>query len=140
MDGVSAAASFITIIDRSAKIASLCYQYLVAVKDAKKDIEHLRQAVTNVKNVLEEIRRLVDRQDKARLSATRRLSDSLDDCQGRLDAIKTKQEPRKTHKMMQRLRLQSLKWPFESSEVEKMVASLKEYQQTFNLALQVDNT
>ncbi len=140
MDGLAAAASVIAVIDMSARIASLCYQYSVEVKDAKKDIERLRKAVTDVKMVLEDVRRLLNGQDKARLSTTRRLSDSLDDCLRRLDEIKTKLEPRKTHKMMQRLRLQSMKSPFESSQVEKMVASLKEHEQNFNLALQVDQT
>ena len=41
MDDLSAAASVIAVIDISTKVASLCYQYSVAVKDAKEDIERL---------------------------------------------------------------------------------------------------
>ena len=39
MDGLSGAVSVIAVINISAKIASLCYQYSVAVEDAKDDIE-----------------------------------------------------------------------------------------------------
>jgi hypothetical protein len=56
LDGLSAAASVTAIIDISAKVVSLCFQYSAAVKDAKKDIERLRRTVTNVKNVLEGVK------------------------------------------------------------------------------------
>jgi hypothetical protein len=65
MDGLSGAASIITVADISAKVASLCFQYSVAVKDAKKDIENLQMKITSVKNALEEVRRLLDTQDKS---------------------------------------------------------------------------
>ena len=41
MDGISGAASIIAVVDISAKIASLCFQYSVAVKNAKEDIKRL---------------------------------------------------------------------------------------------------
>ncbi len=140
MDCVSAAASVITIIDICARIAKLCFEYSVAVKDAKKDIDRLGKAVTDIKNVLEEVNRLLDKQDKTRLSTTRKLSDSLKECLRRLEELKTQLEPRTSRRVMQQLGLRSLKWPFKSTQVEKMVASLKEYEETFGLALQIDQT
>ena len=80
MDGVSAAASITAIADISAKIASICFQYSVAVKDAKKDIDRLQRTVTDVMNVFEEVKYLLDRQDKPWLSTTHKLSDSLEQC------------------------------------------------------------
>jgi hypothetical protein len=138
MDGLSAAASVIAIIDISAKIALLCFQYSVAVKDAKKDIERLERTVTDVKNILEEVKQLLDGQDKTRFSATHKLSDSLKECSRQLQELKTQLEPGKTYKVMHRFGVRALKWPFTNKQVEKMVASLKEYEQTFSLALQVD--
>ena len=38
MDGLIETASVIAVIDISAKVASLCFQYSVAVKNAKEDI------------------------------------------------------------------------------------------------------
>jgi hypothetical protein len=55
MDGVSGAASVITIIDISAKVASLCYQYSVEVKHAKGNIKRLRRKVNDNKHVLEKL-------------------------------------------------------------------------------------
>ncbi|KAH0557095.1 hypothetical protein GP486_005118 [Trichoglossum hirsutum] len=140
MDGLSAAASIVAIVDISAKIASLCFQYSVAVKDAKKDIDRLQRAVTDVKNVLEEIKHLLDRQGKPRLSTTHKLSDSLEQCHQQLRELEALLEPGKTHRAMHRLGVRALKWPFANKQVEKMVASLEKYEQTFSLALQVDQT
>jgi hypothetical protein len=140
MDGLSAAASVTAIVDISAKIASLCFQYSVAVKDAKKDIDRLQRTVTDVKNVLEEVKYLLDRQDKPRLSTTHKLSDSLEQCHQQLQGLKAQLEPGNTHKAMRRLGVRALKWPFTNKQVEKMVVSLEKYQQTFSLALQVDQT
>lgn len=77
IDGLLAAASVTAIINISAKVASLCFQYLVAVKDAKKDIKRLRRTVTNVKNVLKEVKQLLDREDKTQLLTTHKLLDLL---------------------------------------------------------------
>ncbi|KAI9858925.1 MAG: hypothetical protein M1813_007227 [Trichoglossum hirsutum] len=48
MDGLSAAASVAAIVDVSAKVASLRFQYSVAVKDAKKDIDRLQRTITSL--------------------------------------------------------------------------------------------
>ncbi|KAF2175652.1 hypothetical protein K469DRAFT_609959 [Zopfia rhizophila CBS 207.26] len=140
MDGLSGAASIIAVVDMSAKVASLCFQYSVAVKDAKRDIERLQKKVTDIKNVLEEVRKLLDKQDKSQLSTTRKLLDSLEECHQQLQGLKTQLEPGRGRKAMQRVGFRALKWPFTSKQVENIVASLKQYEHTFGLALQVDQT
>ena len=140
MDGLSAAASVTGIVDISAKIASLCFQYSVAVKDAKKDIDRLQRTVTDIKNVLEEVKLLLDKQDKTRLSTTHKLSGSLEECHQQLQGLKAQLEPGKTRKAMHRFGVRALKWPFTNKQVEKIVDSLEKYEHTFSLALQVDQT
>jgi DNA repair exonuclease SbcCD ATPase subunit len=140
MDGLSAAASVTAIIDISAKVASLCFQYAVAVKDAKRDIERLQRTITDVKNILEKVKQLLDEQDKTRLSATRKLSDSLEECHQQLQELKTQLDPGKTRKVMHSFGVRTLKWPFTNRQVEKTVASFEQYKQTFSLALHVDQT
>jgi flagellin-specific chaperone FliS len=135
MDGLSAAASVTAIIDISAKVVSLCFQYSAAVKDAKKDIERLGRTVTDVKNVIEDVKQLLDREDKTRLSTTHKLSDSLKEYSQQLQKMQTQLKPGKTHKVMSRIGMRALTWPFTSKQVEKSVASLEEYQRTFSLAL-----
>lgn len=140
MDGLSAAASLIAVIEISAKIASLCFQYSSAVKDARKDIERLERKVADLKGVLGGVKQLLDERDKSRLSAAGELAGSLNDCFLRLERLKTQLDPENTHKAMSRLGVRALKWPFTSKEVEKIVDDLERYKQTFILALQVDQT
>jgi hypothetical protein len=47
MDGLSVAASIIAAVTMSAKIISICYQYPIAVKDEKDDIERVQKKVRN---------------------------------------------------------------------------------------------
>jgi hypothetical protein len=51
MDGLSGAASVIAVIDLSAKIIVLCFQYSIAVKDAKNNIEGIEQKVGDIEPV-----------------------------------------------------------------------------------------
>lgn len=140
MDGLSATASIFAVIDISAKIASLCFQYAAAVKDAKKDIERLRKKVIDIERVLEGIKQLLDGWDEARLVTTHKLSNSLKECLRQLEDLEKRLEPGKTHKVMRKVGLQALRWPFTSKQVDKIVADLERYEQTFCHALQVDQT
>ncbi|KAF1965830.1 hypothetical protein BU23DRAFT_626770 [Bimuria novae-zelandiae CBS 107.79] len=144
VDGLSGAASVIAVIDISAKVASLCFQYSVAVKHAKGDIERLQQKVNNINNVLEKLQQLLHKQDRSQLSTIRTLLDPLQRCSRELEeleaTLKAKLELSRGRKAMQRFGIRALKWPLTSKEVEKTVRNLQEYENTFSLALQVDQT
>ena len=138
MDGLSGAASVIAVIDLSAKITSLCFQYSVAVKNSKKDIERLQRKVSDIKGVLEEVKQLLDGRDKTLLSATHKLSDSLKECFLQLTELNKQLEPGKTRTAMSQVWVRALRWPFTSKEIEMLVARLERYEQTYALALQAD--
>lgn len=137
MDGLSGAASVIAVVDISAKIVSLCYQYSVTVKDAKNDVECIKKKVDDVKRVLEGVKKLLDRPHKARLSTTYDLFMSLEQCLRELGSLKSRLE---SGKAMSRFGVRALKWPFTSKQVEKIVSSLEAHEHTFTLALQIDQT
>lgn len=140
MDGLSGAASVIAVIDISAKIALLCFQYSAKVKNAKKDIERIQRKITDIKDVLERVKQLVDGPNRTRLPATHKLLDTLKECFLQLEELKTQLEPGKARKAISRFGVRALKWPFTSKEVEKVIADLKKYEQTFSSALRVDQT
>ncbi|KAF2258043.1 vegetative incompatibility protein HET-E-1 [Lojkania enalia] len=144
MDGHSGAASVIAVVDISAKVASLCFQYSVAVQDAKEDIGRLQQKVTDIENIVEKLQQLLDKQDKSQLSTVRTLLDPLEKCSQELKELETKLkaklEPSVGRKAMQRFDIRALKWPLTSKEVEKTVKNLESYGNTFRHALQVDQT
>lgn len=112
----------------------------MAVKDAKGDIERVQRKVSDINHVLKKIKQLLDSQDKTRLSATQGLLDSVEQCLNELETLDMKLEPGNTRKTMSRFGLRALKWPFTSKQVDKIISSLEGYEQTFGLALQVDQT
>jgi hypothetical protein len=138
MDGLSGAASVIAVIDISAKITVLCFQYSIAVQDAKNDIERIEKKAGDIKRVLESIKKLLDGPHKARLPTTHGLFKSLKQCLRELEKLKDDLEPGKTRKVMSRFGVRALKWPFTSKQVGKIISSMEGYEQTFTLALQVD--
>lgn len=140
MDGVSAVASVTALIDISATVASRCFAYSVAVKNAKKDIDRLARTVTDIKTVLEKVDQLFKIHGKTRLSTTDKLSDSLKVCRQQLDELSSRLEPGSTRKAMHRIGWRALKWPLTSRQVEEIVGSLQSHQQTFSLAVQLDHT
>jgi hypothetical protein len=140
MDGLSGAASVIAVIDISAKIVSLCFRYSMAVKDAKDDIERVQRKLSDITHILEQIKQLLDSQDKTRLPTTQGLLSSLAQCLAELEGLQVELEPGKTRKTMSRIGFCALKWPFTSKQVDKIVSNLKGYEQSFGLALQVDQT
>ena len=140
MDGLSAAANVIAVIDISTKVVTLCFQYSAAVKDAKNDIERIEKKVGDIKRVLESVKRLLDGPHKAQLFTTHGLFQSLQQCLKEMESLKEDLEPGKTRKTMGRFGLRALKWPFTSKQVERIVSSMQSYEQTFTLALQIDQT
>jgi hypothetical protein len=139
MDGLSGAASVITVIDMSAKIIAACYQYSKAIKDAKDDIGCLQRKVGDITHILKKIERLLNSQDKTQLSTTHDLLDSLSQCLQEFKDIEVKLDPGKTRKTMSRIGLRALKWPFTSKQVVNIISSLEGYKQSFSLALQADH-
>jgi hypothetical protein len=95
MDGLPGAASVVAVTDMSAKIASLCFQYTMAVKDAKNDVERIKKKVGDVRRVLEDVKKLLDRPHKARLSTTHDLFMSLEQSLQELGGLKSELESSK---------------------------------------------
>jgi superfamily I DNA and RNA helicase len=140
MDGLSGAASVIAVIDVSVKVTALCSQYLVAVKNAKKDIERIKKKVGDIKHIVEAIKKLLDGPHKARLSTTHGLFESLEQCKQQMEQLEEQLKPGRIRKAMSRIGFRALKWPFTSKQVKDTLSTLEAYEQSFTQALQVDQT
>ena len=140
MEGLGVAANVIAVVELSAKIASLCVQYSLAVKHAKADIERLGREVNGVTDLLRAVEKLLQRPDNTQLSTSQKLHDALEGCFSQLTQLDTQLHPGKTRKIMSRFGIRALKWPFESKGVEKVINDLERCKQTISLALQVDQT
>ena len=80
MKALGAAASITTIIKLSAKIASLCIQYSLAVKGAKNDITRLETEIKNLEKMIDNVQNLISDSDEVKLSASQKLLEVVHDC------------------------------------------------------------
>lgn len=138
MDPVSAAASIIAIIQISAKLVALCRGYFSEVKEAKRDIQQLRNEVITLDNILVDLRDLIDTADGTKLSI---LDTSLKQCQSSLEELVKKLEKSEGNdNTMKKFGCRALKWPFNNNDVKKAIETIERHKNMFNLALTVDQT
>jgi hypothetical protein len=144
MEGLGAAASAITVIELAAKITSLCLKYSSAVKNARPDIERLRAHTDSLKKTLEGAQKLLQDPNGARLTTSQKLHDALENTRSQLVNVATRLEDKlntgRGGKAMRYLGLRALAWPFESKDVDTIIANLQRHQNTFSAALHIDQT
>ena len=140
MDGVSATASVVALVETSLKIVSLCAEYYSHVKNAKKEVDRFSREVEAFINVLENLDKLAQNPGTTRLFATRSLNENIKRCLVDLEHLQKKLEPGKGRKTMSRYGIRALKWPFENKELEKNIGVLERYKSTFTAALNTDQT
>jgi hypothetical protein len=140
MAGLEVAASVIAVVNLSAKVAKLCIQYSLEVKDAKSDILRLHNEVKNLGKVVSDVQHLVAGPGGAELSASEKLLDAVTDCSTQLKTVEKNIDPGKIRKAMSRFGARALRWPFQSKQVDKIIRELERCKETISLALQVDQT
>lgn len=110
LDGVSAAASIVALIDTSLKVVSLCAEYYSHVKNAKKDIDRFSLELQAFINVLHNLVKLARNPVVAtRLFASRSLNDDIERCLLDLERLQKKLDPGKRQKAMSRYGIRALK-------------------------------
>jgi len=142
MDGISAAASIIAVIQISGQVINLCQTYYSEVRDAKMDIRRLSEEITSLQAVLTKVADLANAPNAAKLSALGLLNQPggpAQQCLKELIALAAKLNLGQGKEMKQ-FGLRALKWPFSSKDVDKFVTTIERHKTTFNLALAADQT
>ena len=142
MDGISGAASVIAVIDISAKIFELCQTYVSAVKEARKDIQRLRDAVTSLQDVMTDVRDLAEDPSSSIRSVFSHLSQHngpVQQCERDLRRLMAQLEIGEGENKMRQFGLRALKWPFSSKDIDKRLQVINDHKSTFTLALTSDH-
>lgn len=142
MDGLSGAASVIAVIQISGQVFDLCRAYYLEVKEARKDIQRLRDEVTSLQDVLANVADLAEDPGSAKrsiLSLLNQYDGPVQQCQKDLTGLIAKLEPGQGKNQMKQFGLRALKWPFTSKDVEKLLTDIGRHKATFNLALTADH-
>jgi hypothetical protein len=142
MEAVGSAASIIAVIDLSAKVASLCFQYSSAVKNARSDVERLQGELERLETTLQGAQRLLESPSGKRLQTSQGLRNGLIDCSSQLSQLQSRLEkklnPGSARKAMSRIGFRALKWPFESKEIDGIIKNLERYRDTLSGGLVID--
>jgi hypothetical protein len=141
MDGVSAAASVVAIIQISGQVFALCQSYYSGVKSAREDIGRLRDEVTSLQDVLTNIKDLADAPGSAKLSILDLLNQPdglIQQCATELKELKTKLDLGQGKDHMKQFGLRALRWPFNRKDVDKTISVIGRQKEIFNLALTAD--
>lgn len=137
MDGLSAAASVIAVIQIAKAVGSVLKDYYGAVRDARGEIKQLYHSVNSLEAILSCIEDLKVRHGDKLVS-----SDLLDNPDGPLQKsnveLKTLQE-KLVDKAKSRSRFKqafdSLKWPFQKGDVEKAVSNIDRHKSALQLQI-----
>jgi ankyrin repeat domain-containing protein 50 len=141
MDGLSAAASVIAVIQMSVQVFNLCNDYFLAVKDARKDIKLLSDEVSSLHDVLENIAEMADSPSAAKLSTLDLLTKPdgpMELCQTELEMLKAKLDTGHGEGKMKRFGLRAWKWPFTSKDVKATLVIIGRQRDLLNLASTAD--
>jgi hypothetical protein len=142
MEAVGSAASIIAVIELSAKVAYLCFQYSSTVKNAKSDVQRLQGELERLQTTLQGAQRLLESPNGKRLETSQGLWDGLLHCSSELSQLRSRLEeklnPGSTRKAMSRFGFRALKWPFESKEIDSIIKNLERYRDTLSVGLAVD--
>jgi hypothetical protein len=138
MDGLSSAASVLAVVDMSAKVATLLFQYSKEVKNAKEDIGRVQLQVNSLKVASESVKQHLNGPDGAKLEASQKLLAALHQGFSQLKSLEQRLHLSKERKAMSRFGIRALKWPFHGKDVEKTIQHLSTCKQAISVALQVD--
>src|SRR5579859_3464676 len=144
MDGLSAAASVIAVLQLSDRVITVCWEYYKTAKHAKKDILEVRTAVKDLKNVLDDIQLLIDPDGDAddRRPLLNSLATTFKSCETALQEIAkelgitfdAELNPENVKVSFQK----KASWPWKEKSVSKILQTMEKYKTTFILAINGD--
>jgi hypothetical protein len=141
MDGLSAAASVIAVIQICGSVFDLCRTYYTGVKDARKDITRLRSEISRLEIALTSVADLADADDSGKLSVLQTLAKqggALSQCENDLSALLSRLQGGHEKEEMKRFGWRSLTWPMKSKDVDKAIIDIERHKSLFYLALTAD--
>lgn len=139
MDGLSAAASVIAVIQIAQSVASGLKDYYEGVRDARADISKLYNSIRGLEAILSTIQDLQNRGDASLAKSKQSLEAPLRQCE--LDLTKLRFDLQNSQEKLQKFGkvAQSLAWPFKKKDVEKTVEGLERNKSALMLGLGVEN-
>ena len=139
MEALGVAANVIAVVDISVKVLQVCSEYAKEAKNAKVEIQELRQEVENLRDTAQKVQQLFQSPQGTRLRASQDLLNKIKESLSILSDVNGKLQPPSKHSLWRR-GFRSLKWPFQSGEVHRIVGRLSRSSISISHILQVEQT
>jgi hypothetical protein len=143
MDPLSVIASLIAVAQISGTIISYCYDYRKAVKSAPRDLVRVLNEVTDLRNAIEQLMKLVDNEETVRRGYFSTLEQMTGEggpfgrCRAELEHLNGRLEkPLGEWKAVGK----RLLWPLQEKDVIKSLESVRQIKVIIDAALLVDNS
>ncbi|KAF3934760.1 hypothetical protein ABW20_dc0108007 [Dactylellina cionopaga] len=149
MDGLSAAASIIAVIQVAASVAKYCGKYITEVKSAKKDIQDVKNQVEIFLKLLESTQKVIEGPYKEKFNTSQELIQILSICMTELGNLNSELENDFSIQLedmgslkgrfMRNLRIRQLKWPLKKEKTGSIIKKLDRLQENIKHAIQIDH-
>ncbi|KAK6538211.1 hypothetical protein TWF694_011092 [Orbilia ellipsospora] len=145
MDGLSVAASVIAVIQISISVVNLCDEYFKRVKNAKEEIEKVRNQVALNLQILKNAQELLDGPYRAKLSASAGFKNALSIGKAELETLQQKlqenffqqsEQGKKRNSFFNRMK--DFRWPFTLTEIQQVITKLENVRQGVEQCIQID--
>ncbi|KAG4437222.1 hypothetical protein IFR05_007311 [Cadophora sp. M221] len=141
MDPLSVTGTLIAVLQVTAKVISICYDYRQGVSSASREVLQISSSLNSLKDVLESLLSLIENSKSdtstSKLATVELLAKeggTLESCQEELLRLKRKLEPETGWRKIRK----SLVWPLKETEVRKALDELERSKSMMLLALSAD--
>lgn len=131
--------TIIAVVQISAKLVTVCHEYILGVKNAPREISRILDEVTSVRNVVEQLIKSVDltgnTPSSSYLSDLNRPDGPFKKCLAELTDLDNNINPARNSRLLS----SKWTWPLRQRETEARLAALATIKSSLQLALTADN-
>lgn len=129
--------TIIAIATTATTILSLLSKYVQDVKNAQEDVERLLKQIEDIHSLLLDIEKIAKSPDLPALEKSfTAIKKTFSDIQEFVEKLK----PKTSQRLMSKVGLRALKWPFTKEQMANYIARLESEKTSLILAIQKDST
>lgn len=132
--------TIIAVATTATTILSLLSKYVRDVKNAQEDVERLLKQIEDIHSLLLKIEKIAKSPDSARLPALEKSFTAIKKTFSDIQELVEKLKPKTSQRLMSKVGLRALKWPFTKEQMANYIARLESEKTSLNLAFLTDST
>lgn len=132
--------TIIAVATTATTILSFLSKYVQDVKNAQEDVERLVKQIEDIHSLLLRIEKIAKSPDSAKLPALEKSFTAIEKTFSDIQELVEKLKPKTSQRLMSKVGLRALKWPFTKEQMANYIARLESEKASLTLAFQTDST